>query len=416
MSFIGERYDTLSAKMIEDMKDANKKNLYEKLWKENVFWSDFGKKDDNSKNNNNVKLKKTIHRGNSSNNSFSFCSEYKYKGKDEDEDIIFGQLSSEFKDKKLTVEEREAIKEERKIIHNLKCQTLIDAFHIKGEEKQKNFKDKFRQAVSGSGQELNKITRLHSSSLCCLLFFYNVTEDNPLILTLPTKSREGERTRTVKFTESIFEFKNKVISGRGASNIDVLLTGKDQNDGKGIQLFLESKFAEYYLSSGGTCEIGEGYFNPEWIHYPIYQDILNELKRKPELELIEDNNEKEGKKVHKLKSKNSFYIKGLLQMVSHYIGIRNYINENCDTLNNNDIVILGEMVFDFSDEKIAKALTAYQIGYRILADIISKEDNNSNFEILSKPLLYSKFKDKAIKDKDNNFKVDEKVKAFYGMN
>ena len=43
MSFIGERYDTLSAKMIEDMKDANKKILYEKLWKENVFWSDFGK-------------------------------------------------------------------------------------------------------------------------------------------------------------------------------------------------------------------------------------------------------------------------------------------------------------------------------------------------------------------------------------
>ena len=407
MSLIGERYDTLSAKMIEDMKDANKKILYEKLWKENVFWSDFGKKDDNSKNNNNVKLKKTIHRGNSSNNSFSFCGEYKYKGKDEDEDIIFGQLSSEFKEKKLTVEEREAIKEEIKIIHNLKCQTLIDAFHIKGEEKQKNFKDKFRQAVSGSGQELNKITRLHSSSLCCLLFFYNVTEDNPLILTLPTKSREGERTRTVKFTESIFEFKNKVISGRGASNIDVLLTGKDQNDGKDIQLFLESKFAEYYLSSGGTCEIGEGYFNPEWSHYPIYQDILNELKAKKVLKLIEDN--KNGKIVHKLKAEESFYIKGLLQMASHYIGIRNYIKENCDTLNNNNIVILGEVVFDFSEKKIIKALTAYQKRYKKLAEIISKVDDNANFEILNKPKLYSEFR-------DNTFKVDEKVKAFYGMN
>lgn len=405
---LNERYNTLSAEMIKGMGDEEdkKRKIYEKLWKENVFWSDFGKKDDNSKNNNNVNIKKTIHRGKPSNNSFSFCSEYKYNGKDEDEDILLGQLSSKLKEKKLTENERAAIKEELRIIHNLKCQTLIDAFHIK-EENQGFFKIKFKQAVSGSGQELNKINRLHSSSLCCLLFFYNVTEDNSLTLTLTTKSREGERTRTVGFTKSIFEFKNKVVNGRGASNIDVLLIGKDQKDGKEIKLFLESKFAEYYLYSGRTCEIGEGYFNTGWSDYDIYQNILNQLEAKKVLKLIEDN--KNGKIVHKLKAEESFYIKGLLQMASHYIGIRNYIKENCDTLNNNNIVILGEMVFDFSEEKIVKALTAYQTGYRILADIISKEDNNSNFEILNEPRLYSEFR-------DNKFKVDEKVKAFYGMN
>ena len=34
------------------------------------------------------------------------------------------------------------------------------------------FLEKFRQACSGNGNEISKITTLHSSSLCSLLFFY----------------------------------------------------------------------------------------------------------------------------------------------------------------------------------------------------------------------------------------------------
>ena len=43
-----------------------------------------------------------------------------------------------------------------------------------------NFDEKFGQACSGSGQEERRISTLHSSSLCALLFFYNVTEKHPL--------------------------------------------------------------------------------------------------------------------------------------------------------------------------------------------------------------------------------------------
>lgn len=44
------------------------------------------------------------------------------------------------------------------------------------------FKQKFSQSISGSGQELKRIATVHSSSLCALLFFYNVSEANPYIM------------------------------------------------------------------------------------------------------------------------------------------------------------------------------------------------------------------------------------------
>lgn len=43
-----------------------------------------------------------------------------------------------------------------------------------------NFDAKFGQACSGFGREERRIATLHSSSLCALLFFYNVTKEHPL--------------------------------------------------------------------------------------------------------------------------------------------------------------------------------------------------------------------------------------------
>ena len=94
-------------------------------------------------------------------------------------------------------------------------------------------------AVGGSGNEGDKITTLHSSSLCALLHFYNV-ERHPLTLEFKTKNnKKVEIKRRVIFNKSVFEFKSPVIGN--PSNMDVVLIGKDENTGKNIVFFLESK-------------------------------------------------------------------------------------------------------------------------------------------------------------------------------
>ena len=104
------------------------------------------------------------------------------------------------------------------------------------------FKQKFGQSISGSGQELKRIATVHSSSLCALLFFYNVSEVNPYIM-------EIEEEEYV-FTYSCFEYQNKVIEGRNPSNMDVVLVGTHKNTGMPVVFFVESKFSEYYERTG----------------------------------------------------------------------------------------------------------------------------------------------------------------------
>ena len=125
---------------------------------------------------------------------------------------------------------------------------LINIFNIKDSTL---FEEKYKMAVGGSGNEGDKITTLHSSSLCALLHFYNV-EKHALTLEFKTKNnKNGEIKRRVRFTKSVFEFKSPVIDN--PSNMDVVLIGKDETSNEDVVLFLESKFAEYYLSAGTTC-------------------------------------------------------------------------------------------------------------------------------------------------------------------
>ena len=306
-------------------------------------------------------------------------------------------------------------------------------------------------AVSGLGQEERRITTLHSSSLCALLFFYNVTKNNTLVLPLNT----NKGTRIVEFTESLFEFKNHVISDRSPSNVDVVLVGRsiegNEGGGKDVVLFLESKFAEYFLSSGGTCDIGKGYLTNE-IGAKLYEieenwngklsDMPVDDKRLYNLEKLKGLNlqiqktkqRKNGKEVdvYKLSSEDTFYIHGIKQMISHYIGIKNLINGTIyDKYKSEDkrkkevqdlilsrkpIVILGEIVFKLPFEKGEEDFEAYEKKYEQLAIIIAKiaeqEHEDSQFEILKDLLLYSQI----TKGEKNNYKVDEKVKLFYGMN
>lgn len=311
-----------------------------------------------------------------------------------------------------------------------KDQILITQFKI-GKEDQKQFKDKYDMAVTGDGQEENRITTLHSSSLCALLHFYNV-EKHALTLEFKTKNnKNGEIKRRVRFTKSVFEFKSPVIDN--PSNMDVVLIGKDETSNKDVVLFLESKFAEYYLSAGTTCRgISRNYLNNKYTQ-ALYKNNIGAL------ELIIKDSKKDSAKFDLVtKDPNEpFYIAGIKQMISHYCGVRNLldmkedardkypyfegnnsekdkkISEILEKIQKEAIVILGEIVFDYKIGKLEiplkgkegkQCFKVYSDRYDTLARQIAQiEDSPKNFEIVTELLKYSTIK--------NN--MADKVKAFY---
>ncbi len=284
------------------------------------------------------------------------------------------------------------------------------------------FEEKFNMSVSGSGQELSKIRTLHSSSLCALLHFYNVTEVNPLTLSLGTDKKQ----RTAEFTKSVFEFKSPVIIN--PSNMDVVLIGKDIESGEDIVLFLESKFAEYYTSASTKCKgISQKYLDNKY-GSDLYKDnVLTRLGLK--------RNNYDTKNFELVSMSEPFYIGGIKQMISHYIGIRNVLNKKyCEEKKQDNaskqkevekaietgnggkgaIVILGEIVFDrfIGDLELKPGLKCgaiYSQKYEILADEIGKLIKNEKverFEILKKELGYSLFL-------TNPHKIEDRIRQFY---
>ena len=255
-----------------------------------------------------------------------------------------------------------------------------------GIEKEKYlFIEKFGMSCSGTGGELKKITTLHSSSLCALLFFFNVD-------TMPLKIRGLE---SCEFTQSFFEFKNKVI--RCPSNIDVVLLGKNKITNKKVILFLESKFSEYITGinkKDTKYKIGKAYFKEGCFSKPIY----DELNSRGSLHY----NEKDGS----FTASKPKYIEGLKQIVSHYYGIRNFFisdyyekdNRNLDAVKKYgaEEFILGEIIFDNFGKELADTLKSYEEDYGQLAEIINnqcKKDKIGNFRILTELLKYSDLKD-----------------------
>ena len=296
---------------------------------------------------------------------------------------------------------------------------LTKIFGIKEPEKEpKLFKEKFDMAVSGSGQELRKITTLHSSSLCALLHFYNVTEDNPLILAdlMTDKSQ-----RTIKFTKSFFEYKSPVINN--PSNMDVVLIGKDVESGDNIVFFLESKFSEYYTSaSKKSNSISKKYLEAKYCA-PLYKDeaLLKMGLRKADINT---------NFVELISEKEPFYIDGIKQMISHYTGIRNVLNGNFyktekenqeneqkqneinNAIKNGATVILGEIVFDrfIGDLELKPGLKCgeiYSQKYEELAKQIGELTKDvPKFEIMHKELGYSLFN-------ENNHIIEDQIRQFY---
>ena len=291
------------------------------------------------------------------------------------------------------------------------------------------FKKQFAMAVTGSGQEIHKISTLHSSSLCALLHFYNVTDKNPLVLDLALSDlKTDNKRRTVKFTKSFFEYKSPVINKPHPSNMDVVLIGEDEETHEDIVFFLESKFSEYYLYASKQS----GNISNKYLSHKFSEPLLfNFLRSHTGLQIVHINNEN-----FKLVSGGEpFYIDGIKQMISHYTGIRNVLDKQYyeetnsvnaakqkeieDAINIGNggkgaIVILGEIVFDnfIGDFELRSGLkcgAVYSQNYEILADEIGKlikHDKVERFEILKKELGYSLFM-------KNGHDIEPKIRSFY---
>lgn len=271
------------------------------------------------------------------------------------------------------------------------------------------FDTKFRQAISGDGQEVKRILTLHSSSLAALLLLYSVSE-NELKCTL-----DGEN---YTFNDCFFEVKTNVKDSH-FSNMDVVLVGKN-SEGRDVIFFLESKFSEYL--NPGMCNN---------ISIDAYQEKYEELgltKAEGPIRGLcfgigKGKDNKDCIQIKSLDPHSPQYCSGIKQMISHYMGVTNFINNGEEALDPkqkpcfNELVnlrdgakiILGEVLFAF-DDKVDKGKTKfskYSSIYRDLAKVLELKKESSRLHILPEVLTYQEL----LKD----FKIDSKVKDFYQL-
>lgn len=259
----------------------------------------------------------------------------------------------------------------------------------------KIFADKYLQATSGDGQEARRIRTLHSSSLLCLLCFYGVSEERPLNLIV-----EG---RQVRFTSSQFEVKNPVgtdeIGKEHNSNMDVVLYGKDSQNGKKVILFLESKFSEY-LTWGKYSGISNH----------VYRKIYVQLSHNGVLERMglkyEENPDKRAySDLASITGNTLRYAGGVKQMVSHFLGVKNTAAgkqfEDYD-------IYLGEILFKFPDsfEDANIKFKDYIQLYNTLAEGLNQLSEDK-FKVLDQCLTYQ--------DVFKDYDLEESVRSFYSL-
>ena len=252
---------------------------------------------------------------------------------------------------------------------------FFQKFNLSNKEQ---FTKKFIESISGDGNELSKNNALHSSSLCALLFFYNI-KNKPI------------EYNGVKYDDAFFEVKNKVI--RNPSNMDVVLTGKDKN-GKESILFIECKFSEFLGTR--SYKLGEGYKKEPYKH--IFDEFNYE--------------------------KQSVFQYGLKQLVAHYIGICNFIEDNpkykkemskyykegddrIGLYRKFDNVSFIEVVYEFKE---SNDYQTYLNETKLVFDALEKENIKTNTKInLLGTTTYQVF------FKDNLECVDDKVLKFYNI-
>lgn len=247
----------------------------------------------------------------------------------------------------------------------------------------KQFDKKFRESISGDGNELGKIDAVHSSSLLALLCFYNV-KNKPLYF-------EG-----VRYDDVYFEFKNKVV--KNPSNMDVVLTGRNKQ-GEECLLFVECKYSEFFKSE--PCKLGKTYETGE------YRRIFYNLIRYQDIKV---------------------YQYGIKQLVTHYLGIRNFIKsdiedykkmmskyylvgrDRCNLYRRFNKVSFLEVVYDFS------GLDNYDQYVKESEDVFDKLKDLATEDNLDLNLLGTTTYQNLFLDYENGINsgvLDDKVREFY---
>lgn len=265
------------------------------------------------------------------------------------------------------------------------------------------FPKKYRQAVSGNGQEEQKINRLHSSALLSLLTFYSVSKENPITFKLNGKE--------VVFTNVKFEHKNCVEKDKKGnehnSNMDITLYDGDTLKSSKNVLFLESKFSEY-LTLGQKKDISN----------TVYGDIYRMLFNQPSVDKLVCERQDSGYFLLKTNEKGNHYCEGIKQMISHYMGVLNFVREyKC--LN----VYLGCILFDFKDGTIDTKVEGAGISHledyrRVYSYLCKKLEGLSgdfakpeNLHILNECLTYQD----VFQMEQNRNILDKNVKTFYSL-
>lgn len=256
---------------------------------------------------------------------------------------------------------------------------------------------KYQQAVSGSGQEKDKITTLHSSSLLSLLCFSNVSKSNCL------------KINGIEYDQVWFEVKNKVFDK--PSNIDVVLGNSKTQD----LLFLESKFTEYLSANNST-------FAAKYLDF--YKSILPEIEKQP-LQMVFPCKYKGSKGMGLQPSSKSetlkkfLYMDGIKQCFSHLIGL-------CQGPDNNSLfdwsdykgkIRFGTILYrfggksfntynEFYSQTIAK-IDAGKLAKAFKKSISLSDQYSQRIEILHNILTYQ--------DVFKDFNLPEKVKIYYDL-
>lgn len=261
----------------------------------------------------------------------------------------------------------------------LLLQTIKENFGITNS----SFDEKFPKVINGAGQEWKTINVFHSSSLLCLLCFYNVSEQNPLDITIDGK--------VCRFTASEFEVPNEIGKNKRGkpyySHIDVKLSGVC--GGKSVALYLESKFSEYVNQRG----------KQEFTFTKEYDSIYSKLQGKIEGLSISGLNEKISL-VQTDKSRPARYWQGIKQMVSHYLGMK-----NCKDAS--DIIYLGEILYEFKDIPNDYFGDYKEVHQQLVTVLEEIETEPQRFTVVKNILTYQ--------DIFKYYKLDERVRELYKL-
>ncbi|WP_413853975.1 hypothetical protein [Candidatus Ruminimicrobium bovinum] len=239
--------------------------------------------------------------------------------------------------------------------------------------------------------------------------------------------------------------------------------GKDDNNDNKVILFLESKFSEYLDVSSQFTYLGLDYlreyeciYNDDFLKNIGFSIIKNE--KEPKVFKKKKNGKIKEYNGIETTNKSNSYIEGVKQMISHYIGINNLLEEGFHDKKDNHIklqklyvfldkgttegyekiqldkkelmkklkqskVYLGEILFDFHNMNIGNKEDFYNYSdkYTKLAENLKvlEDKNKSRNKIIVLPqlLTYSLFKDNKENSKYKiEHKIEDKIKEYYKLN